>query len=145
MRRMSMGVRLGVLVLLCGLSFAGCATMPPTSDAEPAASSATSSAPVGEETAVASAATEPVPVAEDEDRDENVPAGPKTTRLKMKPALVNVRPEPGTAKPALAVLKGGKRVAVLEEQGSWVKIRWQRKQKTMEGWVFRRFIEGLDG
>ncbi len=57
--------------------------------------------------------------------------GKITTRHKY----VNVRPEPSTDKKPVAVLKGGKTVEVLGREGTWVKIRWTRGKKTLEGWV----------
>jgi len=63
--------------------------------------------------------------------------GKITTRHKY----VNVRPEPSTDKKPVAVLKGGKTVEVLGREGTWVKIRWTRGKKTLEGWVAGKFME----
>lgn len=137
-----MNVRL--FLSLCLLSLiTGCATVTPLSGEENAVSPGAPAVPAAGINAPVESAADPAAMSsEDDEEDESAaPGAPRVKRLKMKPALVNVRPEPGTERPPLAVLKGGKRVTVLEERGSWVKIRWFRKDKSVEGWVYGRFIE----
>jgi len=75
---------------------------------------------------------------------------PKAPTAETTPALgkitprqkyVNVRPEPSTSNRPVAVLRGGKKVEVLAREGAWVKIRWTRGKKTLEGWVAGKFME----
>ncbi len=41
----------------------------------------------------------------------------------------------------IARLQGGKKVEILEEKGSWLKIRWQEKDKVREGWSRKEYVE----
>lgn len=72
------------------------------------------------------------------------PSRPMQTKLRDRPRYVNVRPEPSADGKPVAVLMGGKRVEVVEEQGGWLKIRWHRGKMELEGWVVRRYVEGYD-
>lgn len=103
---------------------------PPVSGAPPEATAAVPSpAPLP------SPATEPVPPAS--------PA-PVASRMKHQHKYVNVRPDPSAGNKPVAVLQGGKRVEVTAEQGNWVKIRWTRGKKELEGWVFKKYVEGYE-
>jgi len=41
----------------------------------------------------------------------------------------------------VARIKGGKLIEILEEKGNWLKIRWQEKDKTREGWSRKEYVE----
>ncbi|WP_306535002.1 SH3 domain-containing protein [Geobacter sp.] len=66
---------------------------------------------------------------------------PAPGRITPRQKYVNVRPEPSTSNKPVAVLMGGKKVEVLAREGGWVKIRWTRGKKTLEGWVAGKFVE----
>jgi hypothetical protein len=89
----------------------------------------------------------PSPVVEPAPAASQTPAAasePVATRIKRQHKYVNVRPDPSSEKKPAAVLMGGKRIEVVGEQENWVKIRWQRGKKELEGWVFKRFVEGYE-
>ncbi|RNC71849.1 MAG: SH3 domain-containing protein [Desulfuromonadales bacterium] len=69
------------------------------------------------------------------------PNVPVSGRITPRQKYVNVRPAPSTDNRPVAVLMGGKKVEVLAEEGTWVKIRWTRGKKVFEGWVVTKFVE----
>jgi hypothetical protein len=86
------------------------------------------------------------PAAQPLPEQTSVPAEPAETRpaasrIRPEHKYVNVRRGPSSRKGVVAVLKGGKHVEVLEEEQSWVRVRWQRGGKTVDGWVYRKFVE----
>lgn len=85
-------------------------------------------------------ATQPLP---EETLEPAAPVKPRpvVSRIRPEHKYVNVRRSPSSHKGVVAVLKGGKHVEVLEEQQSWVRVRWQRGGKTVDGWVYRKFVE----
>lgn len=89
----------------------------------------------------ATPATAPLPLPSEEPAPAATPP-PAASRIKRQHRYVNVRPDPSSERKPVAVLMGGKRVEVVGEQENWVKIRWQRGKKELEGWVFKRFVEG---
>ncbi|WP_298272474.1 SH3 domain-containing protein [Geobacter sp.] len=81
------------------------------------------------------------------------PAAPPAPPASLKPVAgrirhhhkyVNVRPDPSSRNRPVAVLRGGKRIKILGEEGNWVKIRWSRGKRELEGWVFRKYVEGRE-
>uniref|UniRef100_A0A831UBC1 SH3 domain-containing protein n=1 Tax=Geobacter metallireducens TaxID=28232 RepID=A0A831UBC1_GEOME len=62
-------------------------------------------------------------------------------RITPRRKYVNVRPAPSAANRPVAVLMGGKKVEVLDRKEEWVKIRWTRGKKVLEGWVAEKFVE----
>ncbi|WP_298438836.1 SH3 domain-containing protein [Geobacter sp.] len=67
---------------------------------------------------------------------------PVAGRIRPHHKYVNVRPDPSSRHKPVAVLQGGKRIEILGEEGNWVKIRWSRGKRELEGWVFRKYVEG---
>lgn len=95
---------------------------------------APASAPVAPKAAaeVTATAVETAPTA--------IPA-PAPGRITPRQKYVNVRPDPSANKKPIAVLRGGKKVDVLNKEGAWAKIRWSRGKKVREGWVAGKFVE----
>src|SRR5690349_5994932 len=112
-----------ILLSLALMAAAGCSYAPAP---VVTMTSATAAKALAEQMSTSSPAAMPA-VEEDEAEPPATETPAVRTRLHEKPALVNVRPEPGTTRAPIAVLKGGKVVEVLEEQGGWLKIRWLRK------------------
>ena len=137
------------MALLLSLSLtAACATTAPVEKAGPQAPGIGFEVVVpapGTEAPPAAAVTTPAP--SPSPSVEPAPAAspaPVASRIKHQHKYVNVRPDPSSGNKPVAVLQGGKRVEVMGEQESWVKIRWTRGKKELEGWVFKKYVEGQE-
>lgn len=73
--------------------------------------------------------------------------------LQDKPAVaikagygkVNIRPTPSTTQPPIATLKGGDKLELLEESGSWLNVSfYDTTGVKRQGWVYKYLVEGFD-
>lgn len=136
------------MALLFSLSLtAACATTTPVEKAGPQAPG------VGFEVVIPAPASEAPPAAVTTPAPPPSPTldpapaaspAPIASRIKHQHKYVNVRPDPSSGNKPVAVLQGGKRIEVVGEQESWVKIRWTRGKKELEGWVFKKYVEGQE-
>lgn len=69
-------------------------------------------------------------------------AAPALLRIGPEHTYVNARSGPSPRTKVVAVLRSGTHLELLGEQGRWLRVRWQHGGKTVEGWVYRRFVEG---
>lgn len=66
---------------------------------------------------------------------------PVPGQITRRQKYVNIRPEPSTNKKPVAVLTGGKKVEIIDRQELWLKIRWTRGKKMLEGWVAGKYVD----
>ena len=89
-------------------------------------------------------ASEPVKTASDTAPDVTRTARITVTRIKQEETFVNVRTAPSVRSRNFAVIKGGQTVEVLITMDRWLKIKWQKGDAVMQGWINKKFVEAYD-
>ena len=64
-----------------------------------------------------------------------------TAKISRNEKRVKIKSAASNKSRTIARLHGGKKIEILEEKGSWLKIRWQEKDKVREGWSRKEHID----
>jgi len=64
-----------------------------------------------------------------------------TAKINKHEKRVKIKSVASNKSRTVARLQGGKKIEILEEKGNWLKIRWQEKDKTWEGWSRKEHID----
>lgn len=64
-----------------------------------------------------------------------------TARIIQKAKRVKIKSGASNKSRTIARLAGGKQIEILEEKGSWLKIRWQNGEKVREGWSRKQYVD----
>lgn len=64
-----------------------------------------------------------------------------TARIVKNEKRVKIKSAASNKSRTIARLRGGKHIEILEGKGSWLKIRWQDKEKFKEGWSRKQYVD----
>lgn len=155
MAQISSNTKCAVFTLLTifALAFSGCASIKPkksvVSNADKVSIQSTEQSMFDEKAAPipdAGKQTEIINKSEPVNHQPESESTAKSSKSRINPlhSYVNVRKAASAGGRPIAVLKGGKLIEVVDEEDRWVKIRWKRGNKLKEGWVVKKFVEGVE-